>query len=174
MLDSGTMSLQRLHLWIGVATLIVFLLTGQYMDRYLRHLVGMEDGPRMLYRSAHIYLLWSGLLNASFGLYPSMSVPGWRNGLRKMGSALVLVAPPLLLIAFFVEPRLSDFWRPYSRSANYLATLGVLMCLIAQRRSWLRQPVETHVGPGPAPTWAREEGTSGVVNHGAAGRRHAE
>jgi hypothetical protein len=135
----GTMLLQRIHLWLGISTLLVFLMTGQFMDKSLGHLVGMADGPRMLYRSAHIYLLWSGLLNVSFGLYPLSFGQGWRCGVKRFGSVLILAGPPLLLLSFFLEPHLNDFQRPYSRAANYLAVVGVLMHLVADRQSALRE-----------------------------------
>lgn len=56
------------HFWIGVGGMCVFALTGQYMDRVLDHLVGMSDGPRMLYRSAHIYILLASMMNLIYGI----------------------------------------------------------------------------------------------------------
>ena len=61
--------LRRIHLVVGLAGVVLFLGTGQYMDRVHDHLRGMEDVRRMLFRSAHIYLLWSSLLNLALGLY---------------------------------------------------------------------------------------------------------
>jgi hypothetical protein len=139
----GTMLLLRIHLWLGISTLLVFLLTGQFMDKVLGHLVGMADGPRMLYRSAHIYLLWSGLLNVSFGLYPIRFGRGWGCGVKRLGSVFIFATPPLLLMSFFLEPHLNDFERPYSRAANYLAVVGVLMHLLAGRQNSLRESSES-------------------------------
>src|ERR1043165_8916326 len=42
--------MKRFHLIFGLVMLVVFLLTGQYMDRVHEHLRNMADGPRMLYR----------------------------------------------------------------------------------------------------------------------------
>jgi hypothetical protein len=137
------MMLHRIHLWLGVVTLVVFLLTGQFMDKYLAHLTGMADGPRMVYRSSHIYLLWSGLLNLSFGLHPIESGGGWRYSVKRFASVLVLAAPPLLLVSFFLEPLLSDLQRPYSRAANYLALLGVIMHLVSTRWTTPREAALT-------------------------------
>jgi hypothetical protein len=148
-LKAETMTLRRIHLWLGIMTLLVFLMTGQFMDKQLGHLVGMADGPRMLYRSSHIYLLWSGLLNVSLGLYPIQFGHGWSGGAKRLGSVLILVSPPLLLISFFLEPHLSNFERPYSRAANYLVTLGVLLHLFSSRRPPLVESNDSQPGAGP-------------------------
>jgi hypothetical protein len=55
--------MKRVHLICGIAAVFVFLLTGQYMAIYQGHLQGMADLPRMLFRSRHIYILFTGLLN---------------------------------------------------------------------------------------------------------------
>ena len=54
--------MKRFHLIFGLTVLVVFLLTGQYMDRFHYHLMYMADGPRMLYRTRHIFILMSGLV----------------------------------------------------------------------------------------------------------------
>ena len=61
--------MKRFHLFFGLAIIVVFLLTGQYMDRRLDHLMYLADGPRMLFRTRHIYILMAGLLNLSLGSY---------------------------------------------------------------------------------------------------------
>src|SRR5687768_12391459 len=61
--------MKRFHLIFGGVVILIFILTGQYMDKFLQHLVGMPDGPRMLYRTRHIYILLSGLLNLGIGTY---------------------------------------------------------------------------------------------------------
>ena len=54
--------LRSLHLVAGILGLLLFVLQGQYMDHVHDHLAGMEDGPRMMFRSSHIYLLLASLL----------------------------------------------------------------------------------------------------------------
>lgn len=124
--------LRRLHLAIGIAGLIAFIFTGQYMDRALDHLAGMRDLPRMLYRSAHIYLLFSALLNLVLGFYLVETAGRSRRWLRRAGSMPVLLAPPLLLLAFFNEPGLSSFERPYARVAIYGCLFGVVLHSLTQ------------------------------------------
>jgi choline-glycine betaine transporter len=95
---------RRLHLWVGVATLVAFVGTGAYMRIGLDGLHEMEPGARMLYRSRHIYLLAAGLLHIALGTYLSRAERSWRSGLQLAGSALLLVAPVLLFWAFVREP----------------------------------------------------------------------
>lgn len=117
--------MRRIHLVVGVAGVIAFILTGQYMDRWLGHLSGMPDLPRMLYRSAHIYLLLGSLLNLVLGLYLVDHLPGWRRWVSRGGSVLVAVAPILFLVAFAREPLRDDTHRPYAGPAIYGTVLGV-------------------------------------------------
>lgn len=124
--------MKRVHLVIGVAGVIAFILTGQYMDRWLSHLSGMADLPRMLYRSAHIYLLLGSLLNLALGLHLVDKFPGWRRWVSRSGSVLIAAAPLLFLIAFAREPHRDDFHRPFARPAIYLTFLGVILHTISQ------------------------------------------
>lgn len=142
--------LRRLHMVVGLTALVAFMLTGQYMDRALDHLEGMADAPRMIYRSAHIYLLWSGLLNSSLGVYLQPAPSGWRRGLQALGSALLLIGAPLLLVAFVVEPGLAELERPWARPALYSALAGVVSHLVAHIGSRRAAPVSRDtVAPGP-------------------------
>src|SRR5262245_57171144 len=105
----------RLHLLIGLVGVLAFLASGQYMDRVHDHLRGMEDAQRLLFRSTHIYLLLTSLLNLALGLYLTASLPGWRRWLQLLGSGLVLLAPLFAALAFFTEPWLTGLERPYSQ-----------------------------------------------------------
>lgn len=118
---------QRLHFLTGIAGLVAFLLTGQYMDRWLSHLVGMADGPRVLYRSAHIYILFSALLNLLLGTYFVPVHGRFVRALQRVGSVLLLAAPVLLLYGFIVETPLAAVERPMIRGGVYCALGGVLM-----------------------------------------------
>jgi hypothetical protein len=124
--------LRRLHLVVGLAGVVAFLGTGQYMDRALDHLSGMDDARRLLFRSTHIYLLFSALLNVALGLYLTAGKEGWRRWLQRAGSVLILVGTPLELAGFFTEPWLSGLDRPYSRPAIYGSLAGVVLHLISR------------------------------------------
>ena len=119
------------HLIVGLVFLAGFLLTGQYMDRYLDHLRETPGTQRMLYRSTHIYLLWSALLNLAFGLYLRFSPERRRQTVQWIGSLMIITGPLLLTFAFIHEPFLSELLRPLSRPAIYLAFGGVLLHALA-------------------------------------------
>jgi hypothetical protein len=125
--------MRRLHLAVGLTGLVAFLATGQYMDRAHDHLRGMDDARRLLFRSTHIYLLFTALLNVALGLYLPTAV-GWRWRVRLLGSGLLLAAPGLALAGFFTEPWLSGLDRPYTRPVAYGSLAGVLLHLVAYGR----------------------------------------
>ncbi len=124
-------SLRHAHLWMGIAGIGAFLLTGLYMDRAHGHLRGYDDTVRMLYRSTHIYVLLSAVTNTMLGLYLQQAESLWRRSLQRLGSAALLAGPPLFVAGFCTEPYLSDLARPWSRFAIYLALGGAMLHLSA-------------------------------------------
>ena len=123
--------MKRFHLIFGILVIVIFLLTGQYMDKYLQHLAGMPDGPRMLYRTRHIYILLSGLLNLGIGTYFSYGVTRWRRVLQFLGSGLIVAATALFIAGFFSEPKLAGLETPWSGQGIYLIAYGTLLHLFS-------------------------------------------
>jgi hypothetical protein len=119
--------MKRFHLVFGLVMLIVFLLTGQYMDRYHNHLEFMADGPRMLYRSRHIFILMSGLLHVGIGTYFSFRSTPTRRAVQTTGSILITVATVLFTIAFFYEPRLEGLQNSLSLAGTIMTAAGTLL-----------------------------------------------
>ena len=119
-----------MHLAVGIVGIVVFLGTGQYMRQVLDGLRGVEALPRMMFRSAHIYLLLSSLINLALGLYLIRSSTRGRRLLQMTASIFVLSAPPLMLTAFFVEPGLASFERPFAGPGIYSLFAGMLLHLI--------------------------------------------
>lgn len=117
--------MRHLHLAVGLVGVVAFLASGLYMHFAHDHLRGMEDARRLLFRSTHIYLLFTSLLNLALGLYLTAE-PGWRRWLRSCGSGLILIAPVLAGAGFLSEPWLSGVERPYSAPAVYASLAGVL------------------------------------------------
>jgi len=115
----------------GVAVFIVFLLTGQYMDRYFHHLVGMPDGPRLLYRTRHIFILFSGLLNVGIGAYLVQRPERWQRILQLLGSILITLASLLLILGFFYDTTRGDLRAPLSHSGIYAIAVGTLFHLFS-------------------------------------------
>ena len=115
----------------GLAVFVIFLLTGQYMDRHFHHLVGMPDGPRMLYRTRHIFILFSGLLNVGIGTYLTHPAARWRKVLQALGSILIILAPLILILAFFYDTTRGDLRAPLSHWGIYAIAVGTLFHLFS-------------------------------------------
>ena len=123
--------MKRSHLIFGAILVVVFLLTGQYMDKFYHHLRDMPDGPRMLYRTRHIFILLSGLLNLGIGTYIQQ-----RRALRGRicqwsGSGLIALAALLFVAAFFYEPTLANLKTPLSHWGMYAIVAGVALHLLS-------------------------------------------
>jgi hypothetical protein len=125
--------LGRVHIAVGAVGLLAFAVTGQYMAIVLKGLAELPDGPRMLYRSAHLYLMWSSLLNLFVGVYYAAAASKGARSVQTVASAMLLAGPVLFLVGFFVESPTNDFARLYSSIANYLALGGALLHLAASR-----------------------------------------
>jgi hypothetical protein len=123
--------MKKTHLLFGAFVVLAFLLTGQYMDKYFNHLVGMPDGPRLLYRTRHIFILLSGLLNLGIGAYFTYRSETWRRVLQLIGSLHIIAASFLFLVAFFYEPSLTDLHTPLSHWGTYIIATGVLLHVIS-------------------------------------------
>jgi len=104
------------------------------MDRVLHHLRGMPDGPRMLYRSRHIYILLTGLLHLGIGSYIQYQTDTIRRALQWAGSLLITIASVLFLVAFFYEPNLTGLYAPVTTKGIYLVAAGVLLHLLSTVR----------------------------------------
>ena len=119
--------MKRFHLVFGLVVVVVFLLTGQYMDRFHHHLMYMADGPRMLYRTRHIFILMSGLVHLGIGSYFSCRPTRVRRALQITGSILITVATVLFTIAFFYEPHLEGLSTPLSLAGTIAISVGTLL-----------------------------------------------
>ena len=99
--------MKLLHQIVGISVIVIFLLTGQYMEFYYPRMDELNDGARMLFRSRHIYILLAGLVNVGVGAYFSYRTKLWRRVLQWTGSSLIIIAPLLLIGAFFYEPTMT-------------------------------------------------------------------
>lgn len=119
--------MKKAHLIFGVLIVVAFLLTGQYMDKFYNHMHGVADGPRLLYRTRHIFILLAGLLNLGIGAYFTYRVERLQRTLQLLGSLLIFVASLLFLVAFFYEPHLADLKTPLSHWGTYTIATGALL-----------------------------------------------
>ena len=124
--------MKRLHLIIGLTVVIIFLLTGQYMEYVHNRL--LPDGTRMLYRSRHIYLLLAGLLNLAIGIYFVPQPRGWRRTVQTIGTILIVLSPGLLLAGFFYEPQRSLDQTLVAPLGIFSIAIGTLMHALVQLR----------------------------------------
>lgn len=124
--------LRRVHLIVGIAAIVAFLLSGQLLGH---HHPAMEQLPpelRMMYVSRHIYLLAGALVNGVLGLYLQLQPSSWRRVLQMIGSILILTSVLPLSMAFLGEPPLGMAGRGW-RSLIGLISLfvGVMTHLVA-------------------------------------------
>ena len=125
--------MKRFHLIFGLLVVIVFLLTGQYMDRYLGHLRGMPDGPRLLYRTRHIFILLAGLLNLGIGAYFQPHTLPVLRFMQLLGSTFIVLASGLFLAGFIYEPKLADLNTPFSHWGMYAIFAGTFLHVLSGR-----------------------------------------
>ena len=122
------------HYYFGLAGLLVFILTGQYMARVL-DMPAMPDAQRLLYRSAHIYLLLLSVANVCAGYF--MARDAETSGLLQgLCSGLLLVSVPMMTLSFFVESTPDGIERPI----NLWTLYGVFLAgtLLALQELWRR------------------------------------
>jgi hypothetical protein len=130
--------MRLLHLLVGAFVLVAFLLTGQYMDHLHVRTGVLGETARVMFRSRHIYLLLAGLVNLGVGSYFSGREGGWRRGLQLLGSALLVVAPALMLAAFFTEPGTPGLPRHFTQPAVIILSVGTLLHALSGLRQRAR------------------------------------
>ena len=123
----------RLHRVAGFLFAAVFALTGVFMRVTFPAAYGGDAGVRMMYRASHLYILLAALMNLLVGLYLPAEAAG-RSRLRAVGSLLLLAAPGLFTLSFFIEPARHEFTRWFTFAALLLAVLGTGFHLLAAGR----------------------------------------
>lgn len=121
--------MKKLHFIIGLIGLVAFLGTGLYMHFGFDHLRGMTDAQRLLFRSTHIYLLLTAMVNLALGMSLKQAA-GSGRWLQRVGSLIVLSTPLFAAIGFFTEPWLTELERPWSRACAYGCLAGMMLHLL--------------------------------------------
>jgi hypothetical protein len=124
----------RLHVFIGILGLLVFLASGLTMLLADPPLSALDGQVRMMLRSRHIYLLYASLLNLLLGVYYRPAAWSWRQRLQTAGSSLLLFSPALAVAGFFIEAPEGDLSAPLGRLAVVAAAIGTLLHAIAAIR----------------------------------------
>ena len=93
--------IRKIHLWVGISGFILFLLSGQYFKLALAGLQGLENTPRLLLRTSHIYLFLTSIINLVFGLHyvPPQKVRWYTI----YNQALIMLAPLFIGYSFIFE-----------------------------------------------------------------------
>jgi hypothetical protein len=115
--------LRNALLVVGLVGFAAFLGTGLYMARNFPSAYADGEEIRYLYRANHVYLLLASLVNIALGCYWPAARPGWRGKLALGGAGLLLLAPCVLLYAFFAEP-------PRASPERAITFIGVLLMLL--------------------------------------------
>lgn len=118
--------MRLLHSITGGLLIVLFLVTGQYMQHIAGPMHELADGPRMIYRSAHIYLLLIALLHLALGL--DRDPAGLARYIAIATSALSVPVTALLIAGFFYDASTGDLSRPYGRPGLY-GCFGIGMLL---------------------------------------------
>ena len=119
-----------MHLLFGIAVFIVFVTTGKFMRVDFPDKDIIPPDLRLLMRSRHIYILFSGLIHLMLGVYLQIRPEIWRRILQYSGSFLLVLSSGLLLWAFIVETYQLQHFSSLSRYGIYISLAGVRLHLI--------------------------------------------
>ncbi len=131
MQDVGDLLMAIAHKLIGFVFIGVFVATGVYMRIHFPDAYQGDPGMRMMFRSAHVYMLFSALLNLLLGAHMRQRTSRWRMLLQNFGSWCLLVSPGLFTAAFFIEPAPQQLHRPIAVSGVILALTGAILHTVA-------------------------------------------
>ncbi|MGI9515879.1 MAG: hypothetical protein ACR2NP_02435 [Pirellulaceae bacterium] len=127
MKSPSTISVRKLHLIVGFLFAGVFLATGVYMAVGFPEINQDDHGMRMMFRSAHVYILMSALVNLVMGCYLKLQDQAPARRVQLFGSLLVLITPAIFLVAFFVEPAVGRVDRPIVIAGAAALGIGVIL-----------------------------------------------
>lgn len=117
--------LGKIHFYLGITIVIIFILTGQYMHHSFDHLKGMEQMNRALFRAGHLYILLFGLIHIALGShFRTFKSPLFRK-IQWAGSTVLFIASFLVIYGFFTELPTDQIERPLTRISLYLVLLGI-------------------------------------------------
>ena len=124
----------RVHRLAGLCFVLLFIATGVWLRFRAQALIDQDVAIRFSLRANHIYILFAGLVNIAVGMNPPAPTVAWRRRLQLVGSALLLLAPLLLLAAFIVEGPQAQAHRPITEAGVILMFVAVLCQVPARAR----------------------------------------
>ena len=115
--------LGKIHFYIGILIIIIFLLTGQYMSHL--QMSNYDSMNRALFRAGHLYILLFGLINVSLGINFKISDIILIKINQSFGSIIIFSASFLVIYGFLTELPTKQLERPLTKYSLYLILLGV-------------------------------------------------
>jgi len=119
-----------LHLFFGIIVFIVFLVTGKFMRMDFPDKEIIPQDFRLLMRSRHIYILFSGFIHLLLGVYLQIEARVWRKTLQLFGSTLLIAGSVFLIWAFVYETYGAGHFSEVSRWGIYLSLGGTILHLV--------------------------------------------
>lgn len=120
---------RTVHLAFGGLGLLLFILTGQYMQ-HVANVPELADTARLQYRSLHLYLLGACAANVFVGFY--MSPADVLGKLRGLASVGLMLSQLLLAASFFIEAPAGAMDRPIAAYGLYLLFGAAALLVIAE------------------------------------------
>lgn len=133
--------MRALHLFSGIAVMVIFAMTGLYMLLSLDLLNSDFDLQRMMYRASHTYLLWAGAVNVLLGCYWTAAPYPILAKAQIAASGLIVLCQPFLVLAFCLEPGALDQPRVLTLVGTVCFFAGVLMTLAMALASQLANAI---------------------------------
>ena len=121
-----------INLVTGIAVVIIFLLTGQYLEYTFNEEVERNFGFRMMRNSRHIYILLSGLINAAIGIYLTTSRIFIVFVLQVVATLFTVSASVLFILGFFTEVYGTFAPTPKIHWGTYLLLAGIFLHFIGK------------------------------------------
>ena len=122
----------RIHRLAGLGFVLIFVATGVWLRFRGQAVIDQDEAIRFSLRANHVYILFAGLVNIAVGLNPTVPAVSWRRRVQLVGSALLLLAPLVLLAAFILEGPQAQAFRPITEAGVILMFLAV-MCQVPAR-----------------------------------------
>ena len=116
-----------INLVTGITVVIIFLLTGQYLEYTFNEEVERNFGFRMMRNSRHIYILLSGLINAAIGIYLTTSRIFIVYVMQVVATLFTVSASVLFILGFFTEVYGTFAPAPKIHGGTYLLLAGIIL-----------------------------------------------
>jgi hypothetical protein len=127
------MLIRTVHRAVAAATIAAFIATGVYLKLRGSELYQPDEMVRFIFRANHVYIMFAGLPNVAVGAYLQLHERAWRRSLQTVGSARLLMAPAILVLAFVHEAGHTSPERPMTSAGAMLLFVGVLCHLPARQ-----------------------------------------